>query len=150
MMLGNLFSFALVLLAAVPARAANPAEEVLRGLDARLQLAVLEQDTKTLELLLSDDWLLITASGRVVTRPAFLALVSDPGSRLAVNESSDVNVRLHGATAIVTAKLHEAGTDHGKPYDAWLRFTDTWVLESGAWRYVSGHACAIKPPEKAP
>ncbi len=26
----------------------------------------------------------------------------------------------------------------------------TWVLESGAWRYVSGHACAIKPPEKAP
>src|SRR5260370_41028025 len=26
----------------------------------------------------------------------------------------------------------------------------TWVLESGACRYVSGHACAIKPPARAP
>lgn len=149
-MLWNLLRFALVALAVAPARAADPAEQVLRALDAKLQRAVLEQDTKTLDRLLSDDWLLITASGRVVTRPAFLAMVSDPSSRLSVNESSAVTVRLHGGTAVVTAMLHERGSDHGKPYDAWLRFTDTWVLEAGAWRYVSGHACAIEPPEKTP
>jgi ketosteroid isomerase-like protein len=144
----NLFSCAMISLAAVVPRADNPAEQVLRALDAKLQLAVLEQDTKTLDQLLSADYLLITSSGKVVTRPAFLALVGDASSRLDVNASSDVTVRLHGSTAIVTAMLHEKGSDQGKPYDAWLRYTDTWVLEGGAWRYVSGHACAIKPPGK--
>jgi len=146
----NLFGFALLAFAVAPAHAGNPAEQLLRALDAKLQLAVLDQDTKTLDQLLSDDWLLITSSGRVVTRPAFLAMVSDPSSPLSVNESSDVTVRVHGSTAIVTAMLHERGSDHGKPYDAWLRFTDTWVLEAGSWRYLSGHACAIKPPDKMP
>lgn len=149
-MLLNLFRFAVVSLAAAALPAGNPAEQVLRALDAKLQLAVLNQDTKTLDQLLSDDWLLITTSGRVVTRPAFLAMVGDANSRLLVNASSEVTVRLHGSTAIVTAMLHERGADHGKPYDAWLRYTDTWVLEAGAWRYVSGHACAIKPPSKTP
>jgi ketosteroid isomerase-like protein len=149
-MLLKLVGCAMFSLAAAAVHSENPAEQALRALDAKLQLAVLNQDTKTLEQLLSDDWILITSSGRVVTRPAFLAMVSDASSRMEVNDSSEVAVRLHGSTAIVTAKLHERGTDDGKPYEAWLRYTDTWVLEAGAWRYVSGHACPIKPPEKTP
>jgi ketosteroid isomerase-like protein len=149
-MLSNLFTFAMVSVAAAAVHSDNGAEQVLRALDAKLQLAVLNQDTKTLDQLLSDDWLLITSSGRVVTRPAFLAMVSDPNSRLEVNDSSEVTVRLHGNAAIVTAKLHERGADDGKPYEAWLRYTDTWVLEAGSWHYVSGHACPIKPPAKTP
>jgi ketosteroid isomerase-like protein len=145
-MLTPLLSFALGLLAAMTARAADPAESVLRALDARLQRAVLEQDTTTLDLLLSDDWVLIASSGRVVTRPAFLAMVSDPGSRLEVNESSQVTVRLHGSAAVVTAVLHERGSDQGKPHEAWLRYTDTWALEAGVWRYISGHASLITAP----
>ncbi|MBV8200064.1 MAG: nuclear transport factor 2 family protein [Acidobacteria bacterium] len=96
-MLINLFSFALVALAAAAphgATAASATEQVLRALDAKLQLAVLNQDTRTLDQLLSDDWLLITTSGKVVSRQAFLAMVSDADSRLQVNDSSEVTVRL--------------------------------------------------------
>jgi ketosteroid isomerase-like protein len=147
-MLGPLFTLA-VAVSAAAARADSPIESVLRALDAKLQLAVLRQDTKALDQLLSDDWILISSAGRIINRPDFLAAVSDPESRLEVNQTSEVAVRVHGSTAIVTAMLHERGSDHGKPHEAWLRYTDTWVLEAGAWRYVAGHACRVKAPEEA-
>jgi ketosteroid isomerase-like protein len=135
--------------AAASAHADSETEKLLRALDARLQLAVLQQDTRTLDQLLSDDWILISSTGRTFTRAAFLAAVTDPESRLEVNQPSEVAVRVHGSAAIVTALLHERGSEHGVPHEAWLRYTDTWVLEGGAWRYVAGHACRVQPPDEA-
>jgi ketosteroid isomerase-like protein len=129
---------------------AGPAEKTLRDLDAQMQLAVLRQDTEALDRLLSADWVLIASSGKVISRPVFLALVSDPRSRLEVNEPSEVTVRVHGSTGIVTAILHERGEDQGKPHEAWLRYTDTWALEGGRWLYVAGHACRMAPPAERP
>jgi ketosteroid isomerase-like protein len=147
-MLRSLFALALSMTAAV-AVASSTAESTLRALDDQLQQAVLHGDAATLDRLLADDWMLISSTGHVVQRADFIAAVQDPTSRLEVNQQSDVMVRVHGNAAIVTAALHERGFDHGKPYEAWLRYTDTWVEEGGSWRYVSGHACRVTPPTNA-
>jgi len=137
-------------LVAAAVRAAAPAESTLLELDATLQRAVLKQDTTTLGELLSDDWILTTSSGKVVSKAAFLAAVADPKQRLDVNASSEVEVRQHGDTAIVTAVLHERGSVDGKPHDAWVRYTDTWVREGGVWHYVAAHACRLAEPPATP
>jgi ketosteroid isomerase-like protein len=143
-MLRTFVTLALGLWAAT-AWAEPSSESTVRALDQQLQQAVLHGDAATLDKLLSEDWLLISSTGRVVQRSEFIAAVQDPASRLEVNQQSEVKVRIHGTTAIVTAALHERGLDQGKPYEAWLRYTDTWVQEGDSWRYVSGHACRVPP-----
>ncbi|MGE5233622.1 MAG: nuclear transport factor 2 family protein [Acidobacteriota bacterium] len=141
---------ALTLVAAAVRAGAAPAESTLLELDATLQRAVLKQDVTTLGELLSDDWILTTSSGKVVSKAAFLAAVADSKQRLDVNTSSEVEVRQHGDTAIVTAVLHERGSVDGKPHDAWVRYTDTWVREGGVWHYVAAHACRLAGPPSSP
>ena len=127
-------------LVAAAVHAAAPAESTLLELDATLQRAVAKQDTTTLGELLSDDWILTTSSGKVVSKAAFLAAVADPKQRLDVNASSELAVRQHGDAGIVTGVLHERGSVDGKPHDAWFRYTDTWVREGGLWRCDLRHS----------
>jgi ketosteroid isomerase-like protein len=131
------------------AGAGDRMEDLLRALDAKLQNSVLSQDTEALAEMLTEDWILISSSGRVTTRSAFLSMVGDPQFRLEVNASSEISIRVHGSTAIVTALLHERGLARGEAYENWLRYTDTWVLEAGAWRCVSAHASSSEPPAGA-
>ena len=46
--------------------------------------------------------------------------------------------------AVVTGVYHTQGTYHGKPYDHYGRFTDTWVLDMGKWQCVASHTSLLK------
>jgi ketosteroid isomerase-like protein len=124
-----------------------PAE--MEKLDHEMQRAFVTRDVKFLRDLLTDDYVLITSSSRIVSKEEVLASVVDPGQVLEVNDSSEVTVRRHGDTAVVTAVLHQRGTSNGKPFDYRVRYTDTWVLEGGRWRYMSAHASLLPAPPSA-
>jgi ketosteroid isomerase-like protein len=52
---------------------------------------------------------------------------------------SDVKVRTHGNTAIVTGAYREKGTSRGKPYEYHDRLTDVWMLIEGRWQVIASH-----------
>ena len=54
-------------------------------------------------------------------------------------EVSEPRVRLYGNVALVTTKIHNAGTFGGKPYDVLERQTDVWLWKDGVWKCVLTH-----------
>jgi uncharacterized protein (TIGR02246 family) len=60
-------------------------------------------------------------------------------------EYKDVKVTVFGHTAIATGTFIGKGTEAGKPIDARVRFTDTWVhMADGKWLCVASHDSPIK------
>lgn len=58
---------------------------------------------------------------------------------------TDLKVTVFGHTAIATGTFVGKGTHAGKPVDAHVRFTDTWVkMPDGKWLCVASHDSTIK------
>lgn len=61
-------------------------------------------------------------------------LMNDKGT-LELTETSDMNIRVDGNTAIVTGIYRTKGKDEkGAAYDRRIRFTDTWIKRDGRWQ----------------
>ncbi len=114
--------------------------------DRAMQRAVLERDASTFAGLLTDDYVLVDSRGALHDKAAVVRDVTDPDVRVSVNEPQDHQVRVHGDVGVVIAVLQQRGTDHGKPYDVPVRFTDTWIRKDGKWLCLSGHASRLPGP----
>ena len=63
----------------------------------------------------------------------------DNNVHVEVAEISDVKIRAHGNTAVVTGAYHEKGTSKGKPYEYRDRYTDIWMSIGGNWQLIASH-----------
>lgn len=110
------------------------------GLDTEFQAATGKKDVAAIARLLPDDYVLITSKGEVETKAGLLAEARDPDIVYTHQEDSRQTVRIWGGTAIITAVLWAAGTDHGKPFDYRLWFSDVYLCTPQGWRYTFGQA----------
>ena len=119
------------------------------ALDTEYQAAVKKNDAATMDRILADDFVLVTASGKIYTKADLLNEAR--GGRTAYEHQEDTmqTVRVWGDTAVVTAKLWESGTNDGKPFDHVLWFSDTYVRMSNGWRYVFAQStyCSCQNPQ---
>ena len=61
-------------------------------------------------------------------------LMNDKGT-LELTETTDMDIRIDGRTAIVTGIYRTKGKDDkGVAYDRKIRFTDTWIRRDGRWQ----------------
>lgn len=135
----------LALCAAATALAGESVEKEIQQLDAQLLAAMASHDVATVDRMLLDDFVLITSGGRVHTKRDILSEVGSPGVRFEANASREIRVRVRGDTAVLTGVLYQKGVQDGKPFDATVRYTDTWVRDGGEWRQLSGHASRYAP-----
>lgn len=91
------------------------------------------KDAKALQALLDDAFVYTESDGSFSNRQQFLASVTDPSYRpeKIVNES--MSAHAYDNVVVVTGIYREQGTDKGKFYSRRGRFTDTWILQNGAW-----------------
>jgi ketosteroid isomerase-like protein len=143
MIIACLRGAALVLACALLCGAATDEGPRLRSLERELNQAIAQRDTQRVNDLLSDDWLLVTGSGRVKTKRDMLADIARPDIEFQDNETRDVMVRVWGDTAVLTGTLHQRYKQDGKQQDVTLRYTDTWTRTGDSWRQVSGHASRL-------
>ncbi len=114
-------------------------------LNRQLQIATQNYDVATLSRLVTDDYELISTSGKVYDRAAFLADAADRSIQYEQNDPQSVSVRLYNNDcAIVTAVLHVRYRFHDKVTDSRLRYTDVWIKKNDRWRYASGQASLLK------
>jgi ketosteroid isomerase-like protein len=92
-----------------------------------------------------EDYILITSRGKKSTRADDLAEAKKGDPKYEIFENHDMNVRLHGESAVVTGVTHTKGISGGQPFDAEFRFTDTFVKDHGRWRLWAGQAMKITP-----
>jgi ketosteroid isomerase-like protein len=105
---------------------------------------VAAKDVAAVAKFLADDYILVTASSRVMTRQELLEVIAPPGLTWELNASREVIVRVYGDTAIVTALLEQKGVDNNERFDSPVRYTDTWLRENGTWRQIAAHASPVK------
>ena len=125
----------------------DPLTARLTALNSTLQNATKAYDTAELAKLITGDYELVSSSGKVYDRRAFLADAADRSAQYEINQPEDVVVRhYNGDCAIVSAILHVRFRAAGKIHDVRVRYGDVWVKLNGRWRYAYGEASPMKTP----
>jgi ketosteroid isomerase-like protein len=118
----------------------TPNSVQVKKADIELNQLILKKDVKHAAQFYADDFILTTSSGVVKYRQNMLDDIGSKELDLEINETSNVEVRLVGSTAVLTGTLHQRGVYNGKQFDVWLLVTDTWVHTGSGWKILSGHA----------
>jgi ketosteroid isomerase-like protein len=126
---------------------AEEAAKEVATLDARYQAAVKNNDAATMNLILADDFVLVTGRGKTFTKADLLKEARDKTTIYEKQDELEQHVRVWGDTAVVTALLWIKGTSEGKPIERKLWFSDTYVKTKNGWRYVLGQASLPLPAE---
>jgi ketosteroid isomerase-like protein len=108
------------------------------ALEHQWQQAVLADDVPTMDKLLSEDYLGITASGEVLTKAQQLDRMSDRKFVLTRLQTSELKIKLVGNVAIVTSLAQVEGSSDGEPLNGAFRYTRVYQrLSGGIWKVTS-------------
>jgi ketosteroid isomerase-like protein len=118
--------------------------------------AELNDDVDAMDRLLSDDYVGITLTGQVVTKPQQLDRMKNRSMVLTTIELTDVKVKLiadhfdrqeRPTTAIVLGLADVDGTNDGEPMHGTYRYTRVYSrLPSGSWKVTNFEATRVGPP----
>lgn len=113
--------------------------ETVRALELKWTESYKQRNIEILSSLLADEFVITVEDGSVYSKTGYISHTADSGTKVQVAEMTDLKVRLHGNTAVVTGAYHEKGQSNGKPYDYHDRLTDCWVKTGGKWQVISSH-----------
>jgi len=132
----------------LPAAATGPAadEKELIKLEEQWAKAYLDRDTKAIDRFEADDWSCTDAEGKVTSKAQEHADVGSGTYQATEFKMSDLKVRTHGDTAVVTGRQTEVATMAGKDASAVFQITDTWFRRDGLWQCLATHVSKIAPP----
>ena len=118
-------------------------EKELIALENAWAKAYLTRDVKTLERLEADDWECTNAEGKISSKAKDIVDLGSGSYTASEFAMSDLKVRLHGDTAIVSCRQKEISTQDGKDTSALYQFTDTWLRRDNQWRCVATHLSKV-------
>jgi ketosteroid isomerase-like protein len=98
--------------------------------------AVAGNDVVAIGRFVADDWVIIDADGGVIDRSRCLSVIESGALSHESMESTDVEVRVHGDTAVVTGITSSKGLFMGHGFNTRERATDVLVRLNGRWLCV--------------
>jgi hypothetical protein len=119
-------------------------ELLLRADDYRYD-RLLASDVAALDAMLTDDFTYTHNSGFIEGKAEYLGRIADGAVRYGRGERLSHDVRIHGATAIMTG--HMRMMVHASDRDIQLDnlFLAVWVFEGGTWRLAAWASTAYRP-----
>jgi ketosteroid isomerase-like protein len=111
----------------------------VRTLETKLMNSYKQRQIDLLASLLDEDLVITFEDGSTYSKTGYISYSATPSVRVDLVEMSDLKIRLHGDTAILTGMYHERGEDKEKPYEFRDRFTDVWIKKAGKWLLVASH-----------
>jgi hypothetical protein len=132
---------AIILLLQAPALSKDAFDlKELYRLEAVWNDAHVKGDADTLDQLWANDLVVTVAAMPLMNKADSLAMVRSNRMPFIKYETSELNVRRFGTSAVVTGRLLRERSMNGKTIiDNW-RFTKTYVMVEGRWRVVAWHA----------
>ena len=97
------------------------------------------REINILASLLAEDFVITVEDGSTYGKEGYISHSADSSVHVETAELSELKVRMHGNTAVVTGAYHEKGESKGKRYEYRDRLTDVWMKENGAWQVISSH-----------
>jgi uncharacterized protein (TIGR02246 family) len=96
-------------------------------------------DSERIAAMLTEDFIAVGPLGFMLPRQAWLTRHS-PGQLTYESFSlAEVQVRMHGETAVITARNNASGSYQGHPVPEAARATLVLVRDAGAWRLAAAH-----------
>ncbi|HET6175932.1 MAG TPA: nuclear transport factor 2 family protein [Candidatus Sulfotelmatobacter sp.] len=111
----------------------------IRALEMKWTESYQHRQVDVLSSLLADDYVITTEDGSTYGKVGFVSHNAEPSEHVEVAEMSDLKIRMHGDTAVVTGSYHERGESGGKRYDYHDRLTDVWMKIGGKWLLIASH-----------
>ncbi len=107
-------------------------------------------DEASLDRLLTDDFVGVGPLGFTLPKPAWLARHQPGELTYETFQLDEVQTRIHGNAAVVTARQNAKGAYHGQPTPEAVRATLALVSEAGDWRLAGIHMSFIAGTPGAP
>jgi ketosteroid isomerase-like protein len=98
--------------------------------------AVVSNDPAAIGRFVADDWVIVDADGRVIDRSRFLRVIESGALTHDSMESTDIEVRVRGDTAVVTGVTTSKGQFMGESFATRERSTDVLARVNGLWLCV--------------
>jgi ketosteroid isomerase-like protein len=109
----------------------------IRTLELKWTESYKQHNIDILSSLLAEDFVITIEDGSIFSKAGYISHSADPSTKVQVAELSDLRVRMHGDTAVVTGAYHEKGESNGKLYEYHDRLTDVWMKVGGKWQVVA-------------
>lgn len=116
----------------------SPTEELIAVAHA-WDRAMVENDAAEIGRYMADDWTIVGPDGSVGDKANFLALVRSGTLTHDVMESTDLDVRLYGETAVVIARGVSGGNYNGQPFREVERSSSVFLRQGGEWKCILTH-----------
>ena len=129
-----------------PARDNKAERSMIIALENAWNQAQMHRDGEALNRLVAGTFVYTDWDGTLLNKSKFIADSKDPSVDTTMVANDDVDVYFYPGFAVVTGAYHAKGTNQGKPFDHYGRFTDTWILSDGQWRCVASHTNLTKKP----
>ena len=104
--------------------------DVLRTHTQTFYGALKARDFGALSALYSDDYMLVRADGSVLSKDEVLRDLTEGGLIFLDIELTDVRIRIHGKTALLTGESRIVTSREGKETEAQFRFVAVYVAEA--------------------
>jgi ketosteroid isomerase-like protein len=111
----------------------------IRAMELKWTESYQQHSIDILSSLLAEDFVITIEDGSIFSKAGYITHSADASTQVQVAELSDLKVRMHGDTAIVTGAYHEKGESNGKRYEYHDRLTDVWMKVGGKWQVVASH-----------
>jgi ketosteroid isomerase-like protein len=141
-----LFALGIITIVAPTPAADSLVSEVTKANDV-VQLATLKHDRKTMDAMITKDFILVLTHGQIEDRAAWLNDIADTSAHMEVNQTSDLSIhQYNGDSALVIGVLHIRSKEKNKVYDVRMRFIDVWVKQDGQWKWASSQVAHFPDP----
>jgi ketosteroid isomerase-like protein len=111
----------------------------IRKLEEKWTASYKNRQIDILSSLLADDFVITVEDGNTYSKSGYISHSADSSVQVDVAEITDLKVRMHGGTAVVTGAYHERGKSNGKAYEYHDRLTDVWMKVGAKWQVIASH-----------
>jgi len=122
------------------------AEQQIQEASKAYEQALTQKNEPLLKSILADNFILTTASGKVLSKKDMVLNLTKEGTKYDKFETSEVRISVLNDAAIETGKVHTVGIRGGKKIAETTRYTDFWVKIQGKWLLLSEHSSFIPNP----
>ena len=122
------------------------AEQQIQEASKVYEQALTQKNELLLKSILADNFILTTASGKVLTKKDMMLNLTKEGTKYDKFESSEVRISVLNDAAIETGKVHTVGIRGGKKIAETTRYTDFWIKIQGKWLLLAEHSSFIPNP----
>jgi len=124
----------------------STAEQQIQEASKVYEQALTQKNEPLLKSILADNFILTTASGKVLTKKDMMLNLTKEGTKYDKFESSEVKISVLNDAAIETGKVYTVGIRGGKKITETTRYTDFWVKVQGKWLLLAEHSSFIPNP----